>query len=377
MRDTYQTATAKVLARTEYGTRVEVAKQSGWILGWSNNGRRWGRYHRSVKRGEEVKLDANEILLYGPARYIDNIAKQLPYLPLYQYSTEAGLRGPLGPGGPLDPERFTSNPGKPGPEEEWLGGEESEEAHDWDDPTHSPYEGDIPPWGQQGYEGEFPMESRVFYVNAYTQLMKDRPFGSFNDNLQKFGTRHWVGTVRQELQMGADFDYVPFAAIPIRKEDAKRKDYFFTYLGNLSKALNLQFTHIVVQKTFPTANFNQRTSMYEGEVKFEDGRWFPYVMDPQFSHPEVAYMNAYVTNRLYGGPEEGGWWYDTGKPIAAIPFMKKWGVGVENKWNDYLVLTAGWESKFKLGSVLGRDNFRVGYEDQFPSDYPKERPHYE
>ena len=34
----------------------------------------------------------------------------------------------------------------------------------------------------------------------------------------------------------------------------------------------------------------------------------------------VKYANAYWTDRLYGGPEEGGWWYDTGEPIMSLPF---------------------------------------------------------
>lgn len=31
------------------------------------------------------------------------------------------------------------------------------------------------------------------------------------------------------------------------------------------------------------------------------------------------YVNAYDHNRAYGGPEEGGWWFDTGTCLASIP----------------------------------------------------------
>ena len=31
------------------------------------------------------------------------------------------------------------------------------------------------------------------------------------------------------------------------------------------------------------------------------------------------FVNAYRINRRYGGPEEGGWWYDTGQLLASIP----------------------------------------------------------
>lgn len=35
----------------------------------------------------------------------------------------------------------------------------------------------------------------------------------------------------------------------------------------------------------------------------------------------VKYANAYFTARLYGGPEEGGWYYDCGDPIMSLPFI--------------------------------------------------------
>lgn len=31
-------------------------------------------------------------------------------------------------------------------------------------------------------------------------------------------------------------------------------------------------------------------------------------------HIEVEYINVYIVERIYGGPEEGGWWYDVGTP---------------------------------------------------------------
>ncbi len=31
------------------------------------------------------------------------------------------------------------------------------------------------------------------------------------------------------------------------------------------------------------------------------------------------YVNVYLTNRAWGGPEEGSWWYDTGEPVRALP----------------------------------------------------------
>ena len=33
------------------------------------------------------------------------------------------------------------------------------------------------------------------------------------------------------------------------------------------------------------------------------------------------YVNAYEVMRHYGGPEEGGWWYDSFNPLASIPVL--------------------------------------------------------
>ena len=33
----------------------------------------------------------------------------------------------------------------------------------------------------------------------------------------------------------------------------------------------------------------------------------------------LLYVNAYEVTRHYGGPEEGGWWYNHHEPIASIP----------------------------------------------------------
>ena len=32
-----------------------------------------------------------------------------------------------------------------------------------------------------------------------------------------------------------------------------------------------------------------------------------------------VYVNAYEVTREYGGPEEGGWYYDAGEPMASVP----------------------------------------------------------
>lgn len=44
--------------------------------------------------------------------------------------------------------------------------------------------------------------------------------------------------------------------------------------------------------------------------------------DPEFKTRLItAYVSAYVVDRQYGGPEEGGWWYDSYEWLkVSIPF---------------------------------------------------------
>ena len=42
------------------------------------------------------------------------------------------------------------------------------------------------------------------------------------------------------------------------------------------------------------------------------------------------FVNVYEVSREYGGPEEGGWWFDTGQPVAifVVPYPSE--VGIPN-----------------------------------------------
>jgi len=78
--------------RTSYGLRKELAEEKSTVLAWSNASKAWFVY-RTVDKGEEVILDANQILVpISPGR-AERIRKCLPALPLYALSFEAKERG--------------------------------------------------------------------------------------------------------------------------------------------------------------------------------------------------------------------------------------------------------------------------------------------
>lgn len=102
----------------------------------------------------------------------------------------------------------------------------------------------------------------------------------------------------------------------------------------------------------------------------------------------------YLCNRAYGGPEEGGWWYDCGERVTEAPeginpndlvtlFDGANGRHEANAWRDTLQLQLDTYcnnrgSRSDLNSVIceGRYIAKV-YESHAPAFYPATRPHYE
>lgn len=80
----------------------------------------------------------------------------------------------------------------------------------------------------------------------------------------------------------------------------------------------------------------------------------------------------YDTWSQYGGPEEGGWYYEAGTPIKTIcVFSKKQAI------REALKLHAlGIEQHETEIDYLGWSNFRVEFDNKYGEAYPAERPHY-
>jgi hypothetical protein len=114
----------------------------------------------------------------------------------------------------------------------------------------------------------------------------------------------------------------------------------------------------------------------------------------------AVYLNTYETWEAYGGPEEGGWWYECGSPVQSLLIShddyEEW---MKNATDELLSMrekatynytqgqaptpikngTGGYT--FVLGSdtpsTYQRDNsFNSCFEEHFAEPYPKERPYY-
>ena len=84
---------------------------------------------------------------------------------------------------------------------------------------------------------------------------------------------------------------------------------------------------------------------------------------------------AYEVTREYGGPEEGGWWYDTGVLICKqVVMTEDEAIALRDEWQQ-----TDFPFTRKRYSVLGGEDYDVTYYDgtAVPEFFPKVRPHYE
>lgn len=116
----------------------------------------------------------------------------------------------------------------------------------------------------------------------------------------------------------------------------------------------------------------------------------------------TVYLNTYETWKAYGGPEEGGWWYECGKPVQSFivsqltieEFRESVGQGERAKMlrSATELYTNGMPPTpkdtgyggytFIVGSdtpsTYQEDNsYRSCFEEKFAEAYPVERPFYE
>ncbi len=90
---------------------------------------------------------------------------------------------------------------------------------------------------------------------------------------------------------------------------------------------------------------------------------------------------AYEIDRAYGGPEEGGWWFDTGELIRVLRVFKndEKAYAFCRRANGKLAYIEERNGTRSVDSVIydgGRISVQV-FEGTAPESYPAERPFYE
>lgn len=85
----------------------------------------------------------------------------------------------------------------------------------------------------------------------------------------------------------------------------------------------------------------------------------------------VNWVNVYSVSRCYGGPEEGGWWYDAGECIERME------VAADKAGDVAEALRRQYPRTGRRYSVLGGDDFDVKIEHEPGTYFPQYQPRYE
>lgn len=88
---------------------------------------------------------------------------------------------------------------------------------------------------------------------------------------------------------------------------------------------------------------------------------------------QTWYVGVYSIRRCYGGPEEGGWWYDSGDLMFSVRCFSE-----ESADDLGALLREKFPRTGKRYSVLGGYDFEIKVGNTFPIEhFPTNRPHYE
>jgi len=87
----------------------------------------------------------------------------------------------------------------------------------------------------------------------------------------------------------------------------------------------------------------------------------------------------YLCDQAYGGPEEGGWWFDTGRLERVLRVFRSAepAYAYARRANRLLHVLVNRDRR-EITSVLSEGRYHAEtHEDVAPQSYPDTRPHYE
>ena len=91
----------------------------------------------------------------------------------------------------------------------------------------------------------------------------------------------------------------------------------------------------------------------------------------------MKWVNVYSTTRHYGGPEEGGWWYNLEECIVSNAFHEDTPDNVLEGEKARLSLLFRAHDEGNIYSVRGGVEHWVAVEEKRAQSETRERPHYE
>lgn len=125
---------------------------------------------------------------------------------------------------------------------------------------------------------------------------------------------------------------------------------------------------------FAIVQFDHNASGYLNRDGYLPSSYIEYTLvEPHLVSVAPWYVGVYEVYRCYGGPEEGGWWYDSGSLILAEMYdtydeALQRGSELEVEWPDNNTYTS---------VVYSGGDYRVRIDTEPPRNYPEDRPRYE
>lgn len=90
------------------------------------------------------------------------------------------------------------------------------------------------------------------------------------------------------------------------------------------------------------------------------------------------FVNVYALDRLYGGPEEGGWWFDCGEPVESVEVPdEQHALVVQGRMMREYPSTGARSSMSYGRSGNGVVDYAVWIEDHPAAHWPEHYPRYE
>jgi hypothetical protein len=96
-----------------------------------------------------------------------------------------------------------------------------------------------------------------------------------------------------------------------------------------------------------------------------------------YSGEPIRYLTLYAVSRRFGGPEEGGWWYDDFRPVTTWRLRRTVNKRHLAKLMDLMLTRHGWRNEHNRDSVLGGEDAIVRAEGTRHEYRTRSRPRYE
>lgn len=97
--------------------------------------------------------------------------------------------------------------------------------------------------------------------------------------------------------------------------------------------------------------------------------------------PQNFVVAVYYRDLAYGGPEEGGWYYEYGEKYSGIPeqsFPDRVSASGYRRLLQHSLNKHENNGRRRISSVLSEGDYQARvYPDEAPAHFPEQRPHYE